>query len=158
MEEKSTNIKERVLQFANSKGVSYETFFTNIGMSYGNFKGKSKKTPLNSKAIADIFAIYPDLDLEWLLTGVRKKQRGVNSLRGSEVEPLGEAVKQRDEIIALLKDKIRLLEEKIERLEEEPYRIKKERVEMPIVQDEAGRGESPARIAKKEGKRKGLRT
>ncbi len=69
MEDKFTNIKERVLQFANNKGVSYETFFDRIGMSYGNFKGKSKKTPLNSKAIEDIFTIYPDLNLEWLLTG-----------------------------------------------------------------------------------------
>ncbi len=38
-------------------------------MTYGNFKGKSKKTPLNSNAIADILTIYPDVNPEWLLTG-----------------------------------------------------------------------------------------
>ncbi|WP_392471256.1 helix-turn-helix transcriptional regulator [Sphingobacterium cellulitidis] len=69
MENKSSNIKERVLQIAEIKGVGKEKFFETIGMTYGNFKGKSKETPLNSNAIADIFTIYPDINLEWLLTG-----------------------------------------------------------------------------------------
>ena len=69
MENKSSNIKERVLQIAEMKGIAKEKFFEDIGMTYGNFKGKSKETPLNSNAIADIFAIYPEVNLEWLLTG-----------------------------------------------------------------------------------------
>lgn len=69
MEDKSTNIKERVLQIAEIKGVAKETFFKGIGMTYGNFKGKSKETPLNSNAIEVISSMYPDIDLEWLLTG-----------------------------------------------------------------------------------------
>ncbi len=69
MENKSSNIKERVLQIAELKGVAKEKFFESIGMTYGNFKGKSKETPLNSNAIVDIFSKYPDIDLEWLLTG-----------------------------------------------------------------------------------------
>ena len=69
MENKSSNIKERVLQMAEIKGIGKEKFFESIGMTYGNFKGKSKETPLNSNAIVDIFTIYPDINLEWLLTG-----------------------------------------------------------------------------------------
>ncbi|MXV38965.1 peptidase S24 [Flavobacteriaceae bacterium Ap0902] len=38
-------------------------------MSYGNFKGKSKNTPLNSNAIEDILTMCPDINPEWLLTG-----------------------------------------------------------------------------------------
>jgi hypothetical protein len=66
---KSSNIKERILQLLEIKGVAKSTFFGKIGMTYGNFTGKSKNTPLNSEAIADIFSIFPDVNLEWLLTG-----------------------------------------------------------------------------------------
>lgn len=69
MENKITNIKERVLQVAVFYGVSKEKFFQNIGMTYGNFKGKSKETPLNSNAIIDILTIYPDINADWLLSG-----------------------------------------------------------------------------------------
>ena len=69
MENKSSNIKERVLQIAESEGIIKEKFFKKIGMTYGNFKGKSKETPLNSNAIADIISNFPNVNLEWLITG-----------------------------------------------------------------------------------------
>jgi phage repressor protein C with HTH and peptisase S24 domain len=67
--DKSSNIKERILQIAEFKGIAKEKFFETIGMTYGNFKGKSKLTPINSNAIEDIITNYPEVDLEWLLTG-----------------------------------------------------------------------------------------
>lgn len=69
MDNKSSNIKERILHLTDIKGIAKEKFFEKIGMSYGNFKGKSKNTPINSKAIEDIFTIYPDVNIEWLITG-----------------------------------------------------------------------------------------
>lgn len=69
MEDKITNIKERILLIAENKGIAKEKFFQEIGMTYGNFKGKSKLTPINSNAIVDIIAIHSDINLEWLLTG-----------------------------------------------------------------------------------------
>lgn len=72
MEDKTTNIKERVLQIAETKGIAKERFFEKIGMSYGNFKGKSKTTPLNSNAIEDISSMFPDISLKWLITGQGK--------------------------------------------------------------------------------------
>lgn len=90
MEDKITNIKERVLQIAEFKGVSKEKFFDEIGMTYGNFKGKSKETPLNSNAIADILTIYKDISAEWLLTGVgsmtKKEVRNENILAEPKTE------------------------------------------------------------------------
>lgn len=65
----STNIKERILLISEYKGITRENFFRNIGMTYGNFKGKSKETPINSNAVADILTAYPDVDPNWLLTG-----------------------------------------------------------------------------------------
>ncbi len=64
-----TNIKERVLQIAKYKGISYEVFSQKIGMTYSSFKGEAKKTPLNSDAIANILTIIPNISPEWLITG-----------------------------------------------------------------------------------------
>lgn len=69
MEEKITLIKERVLQIAEFKGIAKEKFIENIGMTYGNFKGKSKESALNSDALAKILSIYPDINPTWLITG-----------------------------------------------------------------------------------------
>jgi len=69
MEDKTTNIKERILLIAEKKGLSKEKFFEDLGLTYGNFKGKSKSTPINSNALADISTKYSDIDLKWLLTG-----------------------------------------------------------------------------------------
>jgi len=80
MEDKFSNIKERVLQIAENKSIPKEKFFEMIGMTYGNFKGKSKKTPLNSNAIADISALFPEIDLNWLITGKRKEDILANIL------------------------------------------------------------------------------
>ena len=62
-------IKERVMQILEYKGIAKENFFTQIGMTSANFRGNAKLTPLNSNAIANIFAIIPDLNLAWLITG-----------------------------------------------------------------------------------------
>ncbi|MEN2402993.1 S24 family peptidase [Flavobacterium sp. MC2016-06] len=67
--DKSTNIKERILQITDYKRISKERFFESIGMTYGNFKGKSKLTPINSSALVDILTICPEINIEWLLTG-----------------------------------------------------------------------------------------
>lgn len=63
------SIKDRVLQLATTKGFAKKTFCENIGMNYSNFTGKAAKTALNSDAIAKILSIYPDVNIEWLLTG-----------------------------------------------------------------------------------------
>lgn len=57
------------MQIAVYEGIAKEKFFKKIGMTYGNFKGKSKETPLNSNAIVDILTIFPEVNMEWLLTG-----------------------------------------------------------------------------------------
>lgn len=51
MEEKITNIKERILQISDFYKVGKEYFFTELGISYGNFKGKSKNTDVGNVVI-----------------------------------------------------------------------------------------------------------
>jgi len=69
MENKFSTIKERVVNFIEFKGVRKEIFFDKIGTTSANFRGIAKKTPLNSTVIENIFTEFPDLSLEWLLTG-----------------------------------------------------------------------------------------
>lgn len=63
-------IKERIMQIAKYYNISYEKFFASIGMSYANFRGNAKKTPINSDTLAKILTIYENIDATWLLTGV----------------------------------------------------------------------------------------
>ena len=62
-------IKERIIQFIDLKGVTKEHFYNKIGMTSANFRGKAKETPINSTAIENILSEFPDLNLDWLITG-----------------------------------------------------------------------------------------
>ena len=62
-------IKERILQIAKRKGVTNRKICQKIGLTYGSFTGENKKRPVNSDAIANLLAEYPDVNPRWLLTG-----------------------------------------------------------------------------------------
>ena len=66
---KITNIKERILYYAEYKKIAREKFFTDMDMTYANFKGHAKKTPLNSNSIVILLTKYPEINPHWLLTG-----------------------------------------------------------------------------------------
>lgn len=72
--EKSSNIKTRLLEVAKNKGISYEKFFKDFGTTYANFKGKSLKSSLRSEVLVDFSTKYPEIDLNWLITGEVKKE------------------------------------------------------------------------------------
>ncbi|MDA7706125.1 MAG: hypothetical protein P8P13_05870 [Flavobacteriaceae bacterium] len=90
MDKIKTNIKERVLQIAKSKGLSYEFFFNDLGISYSNFKGKQKNTSLQSDSIDKIITKYTDIDLHWLITG--QKKYGENDASNKVSEPSTESI------------------------------------------------------------------
>lgn len=62
-------IKDRVLYFAENEEGMLKIFFKKTGLNYNNFTGKSKKSDLQSKSVAEILTTYPHLNIEWLLTG-----------------------------------------------------------------------------------------
>jgi len=70
MKNNFTSIKERVIKIAENIEISKEKFFTGIGMTSANFRGKAKETPLNSNAIENIITTYPEINLHWLITGM----------------------------------------------------------------------------------------
>lgn len=77
-------IKERIIQFVDSKGITKESFYGKIGMTSANFRGKAKETPINSTAIENILSEFPDLNLEWLITGKGEMTKPNNQIIKNE--------------------------------------------------------------------------
>ncbi|WP_333662249.1 LexA family transcriptional regulator [Chishuiella changwenlii] len=69
MVENITKIKERILQIADLKKVSKEFFLESINQSYSNYKGKSKNSNPSTDVLVEISSKYPDININWLLTG-----------------------------------------------------------------------------------------
>lgn len=97
------NIKDRILLYADYKEGNKQIFFRKTGLKYSNFTGKSKNSDLNSKSVAEIMTIYPDINPTWLITG-----KG-SMLRDGEVisEPIEQntnEIEQLEKEISQLKD------------------------------------------------------
>lgn len=69
MAENSTKIKQRILQIAEFKKINKDDFLTSINQTYGNYKGKSKLSIPSADVIAEISTKYPEISIEWILTG-----------------------------------------------------------------------------------------
>lgn len=69
MEKKITTIKQRILQLLRDKDVTLSTFFPSIGESYANFKGTKLQSSLSSDTLATIVSNFPDVNVDWLVTG-----------------------------------------------------------------------------------------
>lgn len=110
-------IKERVMQILEYKGIAKENFFIQIGMTSANFRGNAKFTPLNSNAIANIFAIIPDLNLVWLITG--KGEMLDNNAQIADNKFAMELIEKKDAEIKSLERKVWEQEKQIEELKKE---------------------------------------
>lgn len=123
-----SNIKERVLYISESKGITREKFFEDLGITYGNFKGKAKEKALSSDVLAKIITKYPEISSEWLLTG-----------NGEMLKSEGdtEVIKTpRVEVIAPIKVEGRSLMPKVIVLKDED--VEEERIPLVPVMAQAG--------------------
>lgn len=57
------------MQLIEVKRVPKGRTFAELGVTSANFRGKAKSTPVNSDVIVNLFAMFPDVNLEWLITG-----------------------------------------------------------------------------------------
>ena len=124
MDNKFSTTKERILQLLEYKGVVKDKFFNKIGMTYGSFKGDAKKTPINSAAIENIFAEFPDVSLEWLLTGNGEMIKTTNQTiekpetiyvsKSQREKDLELTIKVQQELIDSLKNRLRQYEEGVQ--------------------------------------------
>lgn len=119
METNFTSIKERILYITNFKQIGKEKFFNDLGVTYGNFKGKAKEKALSSDVLAKIVSIYPDINPEWLLTGkgnMLKSMEGLHYVNEPEEKYSVDYKRlylRECEIVDVLKKQIIELEEKL---------------------------------------------
>lgn len=65
-EQKISPIKQRILLFADSLGISKREFYSKIDVSRGTLESK---TGITEDIVAKFIATFPDISPEWLLTG-----------------------------------------------------------------------------------------
>ena len=65
-EQKISPIKQRILFFAESLGISKRDFYKKIGVSRGTLESR---TGITEDIVAKFIAAYPDISLEWLIRG-----------------------------------------------------------------------------------------
>lgn len=65
-EQKISPIKQRILQFAETLNISKRDFYKTIGVSRGTLESK---TGITEDIVAKFIATYPEISVEWLVTG-----------------------------------------------------------------------------------------
>ena len=65
-EQKISPIKERILWFAETLGISKREFYSIIGVSRGTLESK---TGITEDVVAKFLAAYPNVSVQWLMTG-----------------------------------------------------------------------------------------
>ncbi|HLT86621.1 hypothetical protein FXV77_07715 [Sphingobacterium phlebotomi] len=130
-----SNIKERVLQIAESKKISKTDYFQDLGLSYANFKGMQKNTGLNSDAVAIILSKYPDINPAWLIIGegsMYRKEAAVvrdegipyqepiviNEIEHTLIDALKLVISSQEKTISSLEKQLAILENEVHGLKE----------------------------------------
>lgn len=65
-EQKKSPIKQRILHFADTLGISKRDFYTQIGVSRGTLESN---TGITEDIITKFITIFPTVSIEWLMTG-----------------------------------------------------------------------------------------
>lgn len=121
--------KARLLQYLEYKGVEKPDFYTQTGLSNGYL---DKNENMNSDKLEIIVRCYPDLNLNWLVSGVEPMIRDVNgnsgvseqnfSYKTSDRTQIGKPkdkdlekrLKDKEEIISALKETINVYRRLVE--------------------------------------------
>ena len=113
-------MKERILQFIDYKGFNKSKFYRETGLSNGIL---DKKSGLTLDSIEKIYSKYPEINIEWLLTGKGEMlktfaqnitQNGnTNVNNGHNVSGQGNVIKQtNDELMEIIREKDKQIAEK----------------------------------------------
>lgn len=62
-------IKQRLLYYAECKGIAMCDFYKKISMYPSNFAGKGGESSLKSDNIVKVLNVFPDINPDWLLLG-----------------------------------------------------------------------------------------
>lgn len=83
-EQNISPIKQRILEFANTLGISKRDFYIKIGVSRGTLESK---TGITEDVVAKFIATYPNVSIEWLMTGegdmIKNSKRGLSPINNN---------------------------------------------------------------------------
>ena len=96
-EQKVSPIKQRILYFADTLGISKRAFYDKIGVSRGTLESKTGAT---EDVVAKFIAAYPGVNINWLITGngqMSNTSQGedlyrVNNSASSKNTPIAEGI------------------------------------------------------------------
>lgn len=83
---KIATAKERIVQFIDYKGISKQSFFKETGLKRGFLDADKLQTSIPDVFVATIIATYPELNPEWLITGVGEMLRNTFLLQQTAKE------------------------------------------------------------------------
>ena len=111
---KIATTKHRILQYIDYKCISKQTFFKETGLKRGFLDADKLETSIPDTFIATIIAIYPEINLTWLITGngemLNNNQSQVKTQTNAEIGNTA--------IIAELKERITELKERVSDLKD----------------------------------------
>jgi hypothetical protein len=118
-ENKFSLIKERIIYFVENQSIKKKDFFYKVGITSANFRGNAVNTPLNSNTFENIFALYPEINLEWLITGKGNMLKSDVLNNQNNIENIDNDPKYKDQSNQSLLQEIENLKNTISLLESE---------------------------------------
>ncbi|MBI9055480.1 MAG: hypothetical protein JEY96_16780 [Bacteroidales bacterium] len=112
-------IKQRILQFVDTLGISKREFYAKTGISRGTLESK---TGITEDTLAKLFAAYPDLNTGWVITGKESTIKEPAIVEDSEPPPYSKQCllcKEKERIIQKLEDCLKTKDITIESLQSE---------------------------------------
>lgn len=103
-------IKERILKFIEYKGIKKIDFTKRCNLTHGFF---NKGEGFNAIHISNILNSFPDLNVEWLITG-KGEMIKKNTEKDEYIRELQEKIKLYEDMIEAQKTTINLLKEHLE--------------------------------------------
>lgn len=108
-----TSIKERLISIAENEGLSVRAFEERCGLGRGNISNMGPNSAIGSDKLTKILDTFPNIDLNWILTGVEQKPiEGTDAPDGTNSILLEKVITQAEEI-GSLKERIRQLEQRL---------------------------------------------
>ena len=108
--------KRRILQFIDYKGIGITKFFKETGIKRGFLDTDKLDSSVSDMFLAKIIAVFPELNIEWLLTGegemLRKEgivQQAVNNVSSTITQH--QTINAPDDYETLKKENQRLTQE-----------------------------------------------
>ena len=108
-----TSIKQRIIDFLKYKNISQQEIAISLGTSQPNVSAMCKGyRTISKKTIVKLSNIFPDLNVDWLLTGEGSMLRGSEEQGATESEDAA----LREEVV-MLRERVRNLQKLIDEKE-----------------------------------------